>query len=156
MDRGAAHERRAGVHLRRPLLCSTAVLAAVGSPVFAGPDDGGGPPLIPGSRQVHIRNASGGIGVHTAAACYAADVVIRRLPSGATVAEGREALRATYGKLFEAAPELHCKLLHRVVHGRCVVDHEDVSGMPGRDRVRAVAIYEVEEGLIRNVWFLEE
>ena len=53
------------MHLRRLLLCSTAVLAAVGSPVLAGPDDGGGPPLIPGSRQVHIRNASGGIGVHT-------------------------------------------------------------------------------------------
>lgn len=47
------------------------ILAAVGltlsaaSVASAGPDDGGGPPLIPGARQVHIRNASGGLGVYT-------------------------------------------------------------------------------------------
>ena len=44
-----------------------------GSLALAGPDDGGGgPPLIPGSRQVHIRNSSGGIGVYTS------------IPSGST------------------------------------------------------------------------
>ena len=87
-------------------------------------------------------------------ACYAPDVVVSRLPSGKVLAEGRDALRATYGKLFADAPNLHCELTNRIVHGRCVVDHEEVTGFPGREWVRAVAIYEVEEGLIRKVWFL--
>lgn len=51
------------------LVASTAFLV---SPASAGPDDGGGPPLIPGARQVHIRNALGGMGVHTS------------IPSGST------------------------------------------------------------------------
>jgi len=40
------------------------------------------------------------------------------------------------------------------VHGDFVVDHEAVRGFPGRDVHRAVAVYRVEEGLIRQVWFL--
>ena len=43
-------------------LCVTVVGVSV---AHAGPDDGSGPPLIPGARQVHIRNASGGLGVFT-------------------------------------------------------------------------------------------
>ena len=39
-------------------------------------------------------------------------------------------------------------------HGRWVVDEEDVSGMPGKASLHAVALYEVEGGLIRRVWFL--
>ncbi len=47
---------------------------AAGSGVAAVPGGSGGdgPPLIPGARQVHIRNASGGIGVYTS------------IPSGST------------------------------------------------------------------------
>src|SRR6056297_2632623 len=47
------------------ILLATAFVAIAARPVEAGPDDGGGPPLIPGARQVHIRNASGGVGVYT-------------------------------------------------------------------------------------------
>ena len=47
------------------LLACIAVVATHAPVALAGPDDGGGPPLIPGSRQVHIRNGSGGLGVHT-------------------------------------------------------------------------------------------
>ena len=34
-----------------------------------------------------------------------------------------------------------------------VVDHEEVTGMPGREREGAVAIYEVADGLIVRAWF---
>jgi hypothetical protein len=40
------------------------------------------------------------------------------------------------------------------VHGEWVVDHELVTGVKGRPRVRAVATDQVRDGLIRNVWFL--
>lgn len=47
-------------------LVACVALVATSTVAFAGPDDGGGgPPLIPGSRQVHIRNSSGGMGVFT-------------------------------------------------------------------------------------------
>ena len=44
--------------------------------------------------------------------------------------------------------------MNRICHDRFVVDHEDVTGVPGRERVGAVAIYEVSEGLIVRAWFL--
>jgi hypothetical protein len=84
---------------------------------------------------------------------YAPDAVLVRLPGGEVVAEGHPGMRAVYGKLFAEAPGLRCRLLARVVEGRCVVDHEEVTGLPGRDTVRAVAVYEVDDGLIRRVWF---
>ena len=54
------------------LLLAVGALVVSAPTVSAGPDDGGGPPLIPGARQVHIRNSSGGLGVYTS------------IPSGST------------------------------------------------------------------------
>ncbi len=53
------------MRVARPFLLATVFVLIAACPAAAGPDDGGGPPLIPGSRQVHIRNGSGGIGVYT-------------------------------------------------------------------------------------------
>ena len=56
---------------RRPvfaaLLALSVVTIIVPGPVVASPGGSGGtgPPLIPGARQVHIRNSSGGLGVYT-------------------------------------------------------------------------------------------
>ncbi|MHC4954219.1 MAG: nuclear transport factor 2 family protein [Planctomycetota bacterium] len=86
---------------------------------------------------------------------YSADVVLARLPGDEPFARGHDEMRAIYGKLFADAPELHCRLLHRIVHDRFVVDHEDVSGFPGGKRVGAVAIYEVIDGRIAKAWFLK-
>jgi imidazolonepropionase-like amidohydrolase len=85
---------------------------------------------------------------------YADDVVVRRLPSAEIAWDGKEAMRPRYAKRFEENPELHCTVTQRIVHGNWVVDHELVTGVVGRPRVRAVATYEVRNGLIRNVWFL--
>jgi len=85
---------------------------------------------------------------------YAEDVVLARLPGDEPFARGREEMRAIYGKMFAESPELHCRLVHRICHDRFVVDHEDVTGLPSGDRVGAVAIYEVIDGLIARAWFL--
>lgn len=89
------------------------------------------------------------------AAAYAPEVVLARLPSGEAFVRSRDELRARYGALFRDAPELHCKLLARLLKGRFVVDHEEVTGLPGRPLTHAVAIYEVEQGLIHRGWFLD-
>ena len=85
---------------------------------------------------------------------YHPEVIIARHPSGKITAKGREAMRPRYGKLFASSPELHCRLLKRTVHGRFVVDHELVTGVKARPYIHAVAIYQVDDGLITRAWFL--
>ena len=87
-------------------------------------------------------------------AFYAEDVLVARHPGEEVIAQGREAMRTIYAGLFEDSPELHCALLERTVSGSMVIDHELVTGIRGGEPVRAVAIYEVADGLIRKVWFL--
>ena len=39
-----------------------------------------------------------------------------------------------------------------MIAGNKVVDHERIVGL-GAEVVEAIAVYEVEDGLIKNVWF---
>ncbi len=87
-------------------------------------------------------------------ATYSPDVQLWRHPSGELIAEGHEAMRETYGAMFSESPELSIHIEQRTVIGDFVIDLELVAGMRGGEPVRAVAIYQVEDGLIRNVWFL--
>jgi imidazolonepropionase-like amidohydrolase len=102
-------------------------------------------------RQVEAYNARD---IDAFLSFYAEAAVIRRLPTGEISWDSREAMRPRYAKRFSENPELHCTITQRVVHGEWVVDHELVTGVKDRPRVRAVAIYEVRHGLIQNVWFL--
>ena len=102
-------------------------------------------------RQVEAYNARD---IDAFLSFYADDVMVRRLPSGEVAWEGKEAMRPRYAKRFAENPKLLCTVTQRIVHGDWVVDHELVTGVEGRPRVRAVATYEVRDGLIRNVWFL--
>jgi hypothetical protein len=63
-------------------------------------------------------------------------------------------MRQAYQQLFAASPDLNCRVLSRLVQGRFVVDRELVTGLRRGTDVRAIAIYEVRDGLIQNVWFL--
>ncbi|MBI5323757.1 MAG: amidohydrolase family protein [Ignavibacteriae bacterium] len=68
--------------------------------------------------------------------------------------KGKEEMRKVYSAFFDKAPSLHCKLLNRIVKGNYVIDREFITGVPGRENINAVAIYETEGGLIIKVWFL--
>ena len=85
---------------------------------------------------------------------YAENVTIRRLPEGEISWASREAMRDRYAKRFEENPGAQLRHHQRTVHGNWVVDHELVTGVKDRPRIRAVATYEVRNGLIQNVWFL--
>jgi len=102
-------------------------------------------------RQVEAYNARD---IEAFLSFYAEDVVIRTLPSGEVSWDGREAMRSRYAELFADNPELECTIIKRIVHGNWVVDHEFVTGVSDRPRIRAVATYELRDGLIQNVWFL--
>ncbi len=85
---------------------------------------------------------------------YAEDVLIERLPEGKVLHENRGSMREGYQKLFDASPELHCHILQRTISDSVVIDHEFVTGARGGDAIRAVAVYEVVDGLIQRVMFL--
>lgn len=86
-------------------------------------------------------------------ATYAPDVRMYQ-HSDRLVTDGLDAVRATYGKLFASAPDLEATVTSRIVQGNFVIDHEHVTGLDRDSELRAVAIYEVSDGKIRNVWFL--
>ncbi len=84
--------------------------------------------------------------------CYAHDCVIAGL-NGPVTETSREALRGRYAKTFADFPEDRARLVNRIAVGNTVIDHEDVSRGPGKDRFEVIAIYTVKDGLIARVDF---
>ena len=66
--------------------------------------------------------------------------------------EGLDKMRENYATFFENTPDLHCKILKRIVHKNQVIDHELVT-VNGRT-FRAVAIYTMKNGKIVSVTFI--
>lgn len=69
--------------------------------------------------------------------------------------EGLEQMRGAYGRLFTAAPNLHARMSNCMVQGNYIIAHEHVTGRPDGSAIDAIVIYEVRDGKIRNVWFVE-
>ncbi|MDX2234940.1 MAG: nuclear transport factor 2 family protein [Hyphomonadaceae bacterium] len=84
------------------------------------------------------------------AACFTVDCEISDL-FGAVTGRGREAVRARYEALFQQYPRNRAVVLHRIVVGATVIDHEDIDRAPGGERFEAVAIYRVTDGLISHM-----
>ncbi|WP_020592076.1 nuclear transport factor 2 family protein [Kiloniella laminariae] len=85
-------------------------------------------------------------------ACFSDDVVVELLQDNQVLFTGKDALRSTYAERF-SHPDLHAHLLNRMALGRVVIDEEEVTGLPGGSPLYVLAIYEIEEGLIRRVRF---
>ncbi len=104
-------------------------------------------------RQLNAYNARD---LERFAACYADDVVVGNLgPDGpAEWMRGKDKLRERWGERFATSPDLHCRIENRIANGEVVIDHEFVTGVPGRDAIHAVAVYRVKDGRIASVWFV--
>ena len=84
-------------------------------------------------------------------ATYTDGVQLYRMPAKEPTTVGKEAMRAVYRQRF-ASTNLHATILSRMVLGNKVIDHERVVGIR-ETAIEAVAVYEVDGGLIRTVWF---
>lgn len=84
---------------------------------------------------------------------YAEDVVVFRLPDTKPAMVGRDAMAAFYRDNRFNLPDLHAKLVNRMVFGNKVIDQELVTGVPGA-LLEVAAIYEVTEKGISKVWFV--
>jgi hypothetical protein len=73
---------------------------------------------------------------------------------GACVAEGHAQMRQRIAVRF-TEPDLHARLLSRVVMANIVVDHELVTrNFPqGKGEMEMLCIYEIEQGLIQKASF---
>ncbi len=87
------------------------------------------------------------------AATYSPQIRIYNHPDQ-LLASGLEQLRESYSQLFARAPDLHATVTNRIVQGNFVIDHERVTGIPDVGQIEAVAMYEVRDGRIANVWFI--
>ncbi|MGB8194465.1 MAG: amidohydrolase family protein [Chitinophagaceae bacterium] len=82
---------------------------------------------------------------------YADDVEIYQFPKTLQM-RGKAEMRKAY-QFITKTPGLHCELQNRIIQGNTVIDHERVKGFGG-PAAEAVAIYEVEGGKIKRVYFV--
>jgi hypothetical protein len=88
------------------------------------------------------------------AACFADDVAIVDLAGKRPVRNGLPALRDAYAFLRTSPKDFHVEIVKRIVSGPIVVDHERALGLPAeKGKPEAVAVYEVRNGKILNMWF---
>lgn len=83
---------------------------------------------------------------------YADDVKLYQYPNTLQT-EGKEAMRKSYQGWFERVKDLRAFVKKRIVFGNKVIDHEQVTA--NGQILNAVAIYEVENGKITKVTFIQ-
>lgn len=103
------------------------------------------------ARQLDAYNARD---IDAFMACWADDALYYQHPS-TLLASGAAAIRERHVMRF-TEPNLHGALLHRTSVGSTVVDRERVTRTfpEGPGQVDVIAIYQVENGLIAEAWFV--
>ena len=85
-------------------------------------------------------------------ATYSEDIEIYN-SKGVMTMKGHAQLRERYDALFKNTPNLHCRIVNRIKINNKIIDNENVNM---NDRlVEAVAIYEVVDGKIKKVTFVD-
>jgi hypothetical protein len=84
---------------------------------------------------------------------YAEDVKVFEFPN-TLMYEGREEMKNLYGRMFSRTPDLHCRLVKRIVMGNTVIDEEEVTLKKGEEPMKAIAIYKIQDNKIAEVYFI--
>ena len=87
-------------------------------------------------------------------ATFSADAELFGLPGTAPVLSGRSAVRTYYADRFAQNPQLRGEVTERMVFGNIVIYRELLHGLSDLEPVELVAIYQVEDNLIRRIWFI--
>jgi len=82
---------------------------------------------------------------------YSKDIKLYNFPNSLR-SKGKEAMKKSYSNYFKNTPNLNCTILKRIIKGNKVIDHELITA--NGDTFKAVAIYEVKNGVINKVTFL--
>lgn len=87
-------------------------------------------------------------------ATFAPDVKTYAYPNTLQIS-GIENLKKAYAGYFNAHPELHAEVVEKIIQNNFVIYQEFVTGVVGGKDFYATAIYEVRDGKIQNIWFLQ-
>ncbi len=108
------------------------------------------PPVAVVQGQLDAYNAQD---VDAFADLFAEDAeIFRNIGDEEPYLEGRRKIRKQYKELFKDNPQNKSTLIGRIVQGNYVIDHEWITGRA--EELKIVAIYEVQNGLIRRAWFV--
>lgn len=84
---------------------------------------------------------------------YAEDVRVFEFPDK-FMYQGRDEMYGLYGRMFARTPDLHCRLVNRMVMGNTVIDQEEVTISKDQPPVKAIAIYKIKDDKIAEVYFI--
>jgi imidazolonepropionase-like amidohydrolase len=70
------------------------------------------------------------------------------------IGKGKEAMRTNYSNFFNSTPDLHCEVKSRIIRGNVIIDNEHVILGKGQT-MDAIAIYHIENGKIKKVYFID-
>jgi hypothetical protein len=87
-------------------------------------------------------------------AFFTADCVIADVGVGVTE-NGADAIRHRYANMFQKFPHNRAEIVHRIVLGDKVIDHERVIRSPGGESFEVAAIYTIKAGKIARVDFVK-
>ena len=86
--------------------------------------------------------------------CHHPEVQLFNFSESVPFAVGLPSVRKIYKAVFDTSPNLHTEIIHRMVLNNTVIDHEIVTGRSGAERIEIIAIYEIENNLIRKAQFI--
>ena len=86
---------------------------------------------------------------------YSKDIRAFYLGETTPFINGIDDLQKRYTERF-SIPNLHAEIANRMLAGNFVIDNEQITGLKENIITNAIAIYEVKDDLIQNVWFIME
>jgi len=136
----------------------TALLLLAATTACAGNQGGGGgPTTAAGSAAARVvdqyADAYNRHDLDAFVALFAPSARIYLHPSE-VVTSGTQQLRARYRDQWRENPRLRLQKQGRMVQGNFVIDSEHSVGWADNQDVRVVAIYEVRNGRIQNLWYI--
>lgn len=91
----------------------------------------------------------------TFANLFTPDVVVYEHPNRPTQ-QSREEIFRRYTEVFKQFPFNHTEVVHRIVIGDWVIDHEKVRRSPEYEPFDVVAVYEQQDGAIKRLDFIRK
>ena len=89
-------------------------------------------------------------------ACHHPEVELFNFSESTPFATGRDQIRTIYGDVFENSPKLNTEVLNRIVFDNKVIDHEIVTNRKEIAHMELIAIYEIEDEMIRKAHFVRK
>ena len=87
-------------------------------------------------------------------ATFSVDTELFELPGNTPTLGGKSALHAYYADRFAQHPDLRGEVTERMIFGNVVIYRELLYELDTHEPVEIVAIYQIENDLIRRVWFI--